>query len=181
MPPGFLSFLAHWMRRAQELNSNNGAVGISSSVMPNIPDVRELQRDLAGPTRVHKPHRRVDQQAVAGERALALHAGHDVVWDGDVLQGAAQRELAEMQHERAPALLRADLLGHVRGRLAHVDVRPGVVPEHEYLVRQADIHARGLDRVGTQRAYDEPVGAQLLSDAPVTEYHDAPLADPEAD
>src|SRR5215213_9993357 len=61
--------------------------------------VRELERDVPAEARVDEAGCRVDEQAEAAERALALESRDEVVRQRDALERLAEHELAGVEDE----------------------------------------------------------------------------------
>ena len=137
-----------------------------------VGDIGQLQGELAVEAGVHEPRRRMDQQAQAAQRRLALQAGHQVVGQSHPLQGRAQYELARMQDERVVGV---DLHqgGELRQVLLHVDMAHGVVAEHPEPVPQAQVHRRRLHRALVQRVDHNVAGVERLPDGAVRQDHRA--------
>ena len=70
----------------------------------------------------------MDDEAHAAEAALPFKPSHEVVGDGDALEGASQHELSRMQRE-PPAGLDLDQLGQARLLGGEIDVRVLVARE----------------------------------------------------
>ena len=87
-----------------------------------------------------------------------------------VLHGAAQHELAGVEHEGAFAV-DLDHLGQAVAVLGlpDVDVRPARVPEHEDAVVEMHVHAGGLDTPLAKGRDDYPAGVDLFPDGAVAE------------
>src|SRR5204862_7616812 len=63
-------------------------------------DVGKLQREMTRPSRVDEARGRVDEQPETPERAFAFQARDDRVAERDLLEGAAEDELARVKDER---------------------------------------------------------------------------------
>ena len=137
-----------------------------------VRDVRELERQVAVPPRVHVPGRRVDQQAEPAERGLPLQARHEVVREGHALEGRSQDELARMQDERLVGL-GLDQFRQIGLLLLHVDVGVAVVREHPELGIDVQVHRRGLHAHRVERIDHDATGVDLLLDRAVGQDHRA--------
>src|SRR5690348_15086291 len=58
-----------------------------------VRDVRQLEREVAVPSRVDEPGRRVDEQAQPPQRALAFQPRDQIVGERDALERGAEHEL----------------------------------------------------------------------------------------
>ena len=93
-----------------------------------------------------------------------------------MLHGAAQHELARVQHERVVVPDRDDLREPFAHR-AYVYVRHSVVPEHQQITIQVQVHAGGLDAALSQRLDNNPTLRQLLT---VSIYRSRPSGFPQS-
>jgi hypothetical protein len=111
----------------------------------------------------------VDDQAQPAQARLALDPGDEVLGQLDVLERAAEDELAGMDHEGLVAG-DLDLLGEVRRRVAQVDRRDAVVVEDaegrpEQEVDRRGLHAAGIPRIDRDAALlDEPADRAVGED-----------------
>ena len=97
------------------------------------------------------------------QRALPLEPGHEVVREGDALEGGAEHELAGVEDEGA-LLLDLDELGEVLLPLLRVDEGRGVVAEDTEVPIDVEIDRRGLDRVVAERFDHDAAGGELFAD-----------------
>ena len=108
----------------------------------------------------------VRQQTEAPQARLALDPGREVVGERHRLEGAAQHELAGVQHE---ALGRVDLdeAGQVGLVLRRVDDRVLVVVEEPEELVEPDVDAARLHHGGVPRVEPDPPGLDLGPDVAV--------------
>ena len=117
----------------------------------------------------------VDDQTETAQRTLALDTGDEVVGHTDALGGAAEHELARVEHERiVGAVADGDELGQVLLVLLHVDDCRGVVAEHAEEVADPDVDRGGLDHRVVERFDDDAASADLLAQGSVGEDHGLP-------
>src|SRR5664280_1892631 len=107
-------------------------------------DVRELEREVALPARVHVAGGRVDQQAESAKRALSLEAADQVVRQLHPLDRLAEHELPRMEDERL-VVRDGEELGQVRLGLADVDERVPVVAEDPEAPVQVEVDGARLE------------------------------------
>ena len=117
-----------------------------------------------------KPGGRVGEQAEPAEAGLALDAGREVVGQRDRLEGAAEHELARVQHE-ALGGVDLDEAGEVGLVQRRVDDRVLVVVEQPEELVEPHVDAARLDHVGVPRVEPDPSGLDLGPDVAVGEQH----------
>ena len=94
----------------------------------------------------------------------------EVVGQRDALEGAAEDELAGVEHEGA-VVVDLDETSELLEVLLHIDDRHRVVEEHAEELVQTHVDRCGLDQRGVGRLEDDAAGGQLLTDAPVGQDH----------
>ena len=112
----------------------------------------------------------MDQQAQTPERRLSLQSRHEVVGQGDALEGGAEHELTGMEDERT-VVGHLDELGEVLLALLRVDEGRGVVAEHPEVAVDVEVDRRRLHRVRPERVDHDTPGGELLADGHVGEDH----------
>ena len=115
---------------------------------------------MAVPAGIDEAGRRVDQQAEAAERALAVEPADEVVGQRHALERRAEHELARVEDERLVAV-DLDELGQILLRLLDVDERIARVAEDAEVAVDAHVDARRLEQrlvVGVDA--DPPFGEQ---------------------
>ena len=116
----------------------------------------------------------MDEQSEPAERRLSLQPRHEVVGEGDALEGRAEHELAGVEDERA-AVVHLDDLGQVLLRELRVDVRRGVVAEDAEVAVDVQVDRRRLHVLLVDRLDDDALGRQGFFDRTVGEDHEAGL------
>ena len=125
---------------------------------------------MAGEAGVDEPGGRVGEQAEPAQAGLALDARGEVVGQRDHLEGAAEHELAGVQHEALGGvdLDEAGEVGLVEGG---VDDGVLVVVEQPEELVEPHVDAARLDHLGVPRVEPDPSGVDLGSDVAVGEQH----------
>jgi len=129
-------------------------------------DVRELERQVALPARVHVARGRMDQEPQPPQAALAFEARHQVVRQLHPFQCLAQHELARVEDERLVVRDRQEL-GQAGLRLADVDVGVPVVAEDAEAPIKVEVDGARLEVDRIVRLDPHAPRLQLRPDVPV--------------